>query len=128
MKSGDDLRPKVFEASAHQLHHEPAIVAVADEGRAGIALRMHQSIGGCLLGDAGAARYRAFDAGPPPAVVESCSRIAIEKAEGNLRLWAPQRRAQRASPLVSNQHSTRFGIRTLEDVAAVDPRVAVCPS
>jgi hypothetical protein len=64
----------------------------------------------------------------PPALVERCVRITIEKAKRDLRSWTPERNAEWASAFVVHVYRASGKVGLSEDVAAIDPWMALLPT
>ena len=91
-----------LEAGAQELHDEPTIVPVANEGRGAVSLGVHEPVTGGLRSDPSAARGGRRDAISPPATVDARGRIAIEHAQRDVRLRAPERPAHGMTMGISN--------------------------
>ena len=80
----DDLGPRPLETGAHQLHHQPPVVPVADQRGQSIRLAVDDPIGARLsdqrVSPAGGRR----DPPPPPGAVDPFTVIALHEAKRDL--------------------------------------------
>ena len=124
----DDHVAKRFEPRAHELHDEPAVVAVADERRACVALAVDQTVGVGDVGERGAAADRVADSRTPPRMIERGAGIAIDHAERDFRRGTPEGEADRFPAVIMNADCTGGRGWSLQNVAAVDPRMSRKPA
>ena len=80
----DDRCACRLQPCAHQLHHEPPVVPVADERRDRIALTVDQTVGICHRGDGASPVDRATECPMPPCGVDARLGIGVQKAERDL--------------------------------------------
>jgi len=92
----------VLDAGTEQLHHEPAVVAVAHERRRGVAFGVDEAerVGVCAEWVAPAERAR--DAIVPPLAVDYRIGVDVEEPQGYLGAWAPQRDAERLAACIED--------------------------
>jgi len=127
-EGGDDLRPERFQSRAHQLHDEPSVVPIANERGAAVALTVNEPEGIRLGRELSAPGHRCGDAAPPPVPVDRRVRIAVDHAQRDLRLRAPERPTDLLAALVFDDHRARDRAGTTKDVAAVNPGMASSPA
>ena len=98
----DDHVAKRLQAGAHQLHHQPSVVAVADQRRARVAFSMHQPVRVRRGLQRCSARNRIANAAHPPVVVQRRSGVAIHHSQRDFGCGTPERHANRLSTLVDD--------------------------
>jgi len=124
----DDGITKGLEAGAHELHHQPAVVPVADERRAGVGLAVDQAVCACDRRQWSAPFHRGTNPLAPPGIVELSAWVPVHHAKGDLGRRAPECDADRLSALILDPYGPGRCSRSFEDVAAIDPGVAELPA
>jgi len=99
----------LLEPRAHELHDEPLIVAVADQGRAAIRLTVHESIGGRDVGEWSASRDGVSKTIAPPRGVDGGggSMVALEESKGDFGVRTPECPAEWLVALIVDEDDAR---------------------
>ncbi len=124
----DDLLAEVLESCAHELHDEPLVVAVDDQGRDAVALAVHEAIGVGVLLESGAPGDGAGEGALPPGGIDGSLGVGVEEAEGDFGAGAPEGGAEWLAALVGDVDGAGVTVGAFEDVAAVDPGMAGGPA
>ena len=124
----DDVRSKVLESGAHQLHDEPSVIPVDDERRDSVSFAVHESERVRFVLEAGSARDGALELAPPPRCIDGDVGVAFDQPERDLRARAPEGGAEPLTALIGDMDSPGVCIGPLQHVAAEDPRMAIGPT
>src|SRR5256714_139821 len=124
----ENLAAIPVEARAHELHYQPLVITIADQGWQSVGFPVYQSHRVGVVFEWNAASDRRSDSLVPPGLIDHRVRVLIQQAEGNLRQRAPQSPAEWLAAIVMNKHSSGVHHRPLRDVAAINPRVACQPA
>src|SRR5512141_798446 len=124
----DDLMAKRLETGAHQLHNRPPIVSVDNKRRQTVGFAVDHTIRVRHRLETHPAAHCALDALGPPGAIDLDIGVALDEAERDLRLRAPERPSKRTVPAIPHQNNTRFRVGPLGNIASVDPGMAALPS
>src|ERR1043165_1366009 len=78
----DDVA-KRLQPGAHQLHHEPTLVPVANERRTTVPLAVNQSVGACGVSGGLGPLGGGAETSPPPGRVEHRGRVVVDEPKGD---------------------------------------------
>ena len=127
-QGGDDRCAERLEPGAQELDDEPSVVSVDDERRKPIGLAVHDAVGVGVCVERSAACECARDAVAPPRGVERGEGVAIEQSKRDLGLRAVEGDAEWAVGAVDDGDGTGGGVGRIDEIAAIDPRVAGGPA
>jgi hypothetical protein len=121
------VRTELFQPRAHDLNHDPPVVAVAHQRWNRVALAVNEPVGVGVGRDAIPAAHAGGDAVVPPLFVEGRIGVTVKEAQADLGPGAPQGNAHRLPARVPNPHRAGPDRWAMHEVAAEYPWMALLP-